>query len=321
MLLVGLVVIATWLAFHTHRHYRRSFTIATMTLGGTTVKWPFLFLVVIAAISAIAGLMMHHLSSVGVFFPVVAGLVTITGFLFTLNKLDDIFSRILSYDILVDRCAEMIDKEIRSTADGDRAGRILIIANAVTFGNISAYENHEGLLKKLYNAFNNQHISVRIICCDWDWLIPEGMSDEEKKIPIKPANGELQESSLDDVKQTSLGKLYWQWSKCGHWDDETLRRPYYQAVGLMNVLRGARASSEYPIRKEAYAFPDRFAPLHMVVTSTRALLFHVVDFPIEGKISKERVHVIGSETSDSAIIQRLMEAFEYHADQCHKKIG
>ena len=295
--------------------YRRGIVVAIGTLESWRFLAPVVLLFVVAAVSIAIVEPGTWTGSIGIIFPIVAASITVAGFLFTLNKLDDILSRILSYDVLVDRLSEMIEREIYRVQNEKRPGRIYIIANSVTFGNISAHYKYYALLDELFEAFNNDLINVRIICRDWEWWAPENMIAEDKAVPINPQ--EILEKSLDEIKNTPLGRLYWNWSGSGNWDDENLKKPYYQAIALLDVLRRARVRSQFDVRKQAYVLPSptAFAPLHMVITSNRALLFHVIDFPTRSNQHvPAKIHVIGTETGDPSIVERLEQAFNYHAE-------
>lgn len=316
VILAMLGVPALW---RTIQYYRHGLVVAVGTLERWRFLAPALLLCVIATGSIVFVAPGTRGASIGSAFPFVVAFVTTAGFLFTLNKLDDILSRITRYEDLVRRCSEMIAEEIRAVANGGRPGHVYIVANAVTFGNISAQNEYRVLLERLSEAFNNEFITVRIICGNWNWWVPEGMNNAEKRVPIKP--GDVEERSTTDIKTTLLGSVYWGWEGSGDWDEQKLKKPYYQAIALLDVLRKAQVSSEHEVKKQVYVFSQGYAPLHMVITSARALLFHVIDFPLQGNHHPPaKIHVIGTETGDAMVMERLERAFDYHANNLSSRI-
>ncbi|CBE69083.1 MAG: hypothetical protein F9K13_07030 [Candidatus Methylomirabilis oxygeniifera] len=305
------VAIAIPAAWRTVYYYHRSLGVFGRTVNRKQFIAPCLFLLAVALLSVSLAVPNTWLGSVGVVLPIGIAVVTVASFFFTLNKLDDILSRIYSYDVLLEHVGRMVDAEVERAKDG--AGQILIVANAVSFGNISAHERYPKVLDKLSHAFNNPRITVRVICRDWEWVIPRDMDERDKEVSLQPRD--VQEADLNTVKNTSLGGFYWAWSGSGRWDDLRLRKPYYQAIALLGALQSSEPNRLLEIQKQVWVFKDGHAPFHMVVTTDRALLFHVLDFPFGDKDPPSRIQVIGSDTGDGATVHQLVRAFEHHAEK------
>ena len=317
--LVVLSIIGAYTLKCTIIHYRRSFVVAYTTLNGWRFIAPTIFLLIFASISVLLSYTFTWGNSVGLIFPIGIAVVTLAGFLFTLNKLDDILSRIHSYDKLIhNHCRKMLEDEyVMVENDKNQRGQVIIMANAVTFGNISTFEQYPLYWEILHKVFTHPRISVQVICLDWNWIVPPNITEREAHI-LLPAKG-VTEAELSEIKNTPLGKFYWRWSSDnGTWNDERLMAPYYQAISILSYLRDADAVRG--VRKEVLTFPSGHSPLHMMVTSKRALLFHVLDIPVSDGQSPVRIQVIGSETGDDATIQQLIIAFEHHKKGLNKKI-
>ncbi|MCC7519893.1 MAG: hypothetical protein IT578_12010 [Verrucomicrobiae bacterium] len=312
--LVALAVPAMWRATQS---YRRAFGVFARTVNRWQFIAPCLLLLTLGAASIALAQPGRWTGSIGVLFPIGISAITVAGFVFTITKLDDILSRLHSYDILLEHLGRMIDAEMERARVG--AGQIVIVANAPAFGNISAHEKYPLILEKLARAFHAENMTVRIICKDWNWFVPDGMDTNDKNVAfeIKGVN----EQPVDQIKSTWLGGFYWAWENTPRWDAQRLKKPYFQSIYLLNVLANARVNRLLGITKQVWTFGDGHAPLHMVATTDRALLFHVVDFPFRGAQPPSRIQVIGSETGDTAVVQRLVLAFAHHADQLSARAG
>jgi hypothetical protein len=316
--IVTIGFLAFWLTLD---YYRRGFAAARVALQGRRFLAPILLLAVVVTLSIAIAVPGTRLASPGAVFAIVIAVVTIVGFFFTLAKLEEILSGLHSYEALVDRCEEMVREEIRFVEATDRRGKLLIAANAVTFGNISAKQTYRGLLRALSKAFKDARIEVVTLSRAWEWWIPRELQAGQARavdsdIAQLPAEGAFETKTIVEIMATGLGALYWSWRDTEDWDDQKLCEPYYQAVALLQVLRTAQPNSTLGVRKKAFSVGNSHVPFHMVITSKRALLFHVVDFPVgAGQAPRRKLHVVGTETRESAVIEKLEEAFWYHTRQ------
>ncbi len=313
--LVALVIPAIWRTF---QNYRRSFRVFGETVGISMFVAPGLLVFATAAFSIWLAVPGKWTATVGALFPIALAFITIGGFLFTLNKLDDILSRIHSYADLLEHFSGMLERETtRANRTEQSTGQVLIVANAITFGNISEFSKYPSMLRVLCDALTHRRINVRVICLDFEkgW-VPDNMESEQKTGPH--FIGQEMSKSVQEIKeQSSLGTFYWAWNNSGRWDESLLKKPYYQALSMMDAIENCDVDHGLEIAKVVWTFSGDHAcaPLHMVLTSDSALLFHVLDFPIRGNGRPPHIQVVGSEVTDPSTVQQLLRAFKYHARQ------
>lgn len=312
-LLFACTVPALW---RTLSNYRRSLGVFARTVERYKFLAPSSLLLLLAAVSIWVAVPGKWTSSVGVLFPVGIAFVTLGGFLFTLNKLDDILSRIHSYAVLLDHLERMIKREKERADAGPSPGQLLIMANAVSFGNISAVERYSPIHETLGKALAHPDINVRIICRDWgaDLVIPAELTRQQLDRVCHHPEG-LPEATVDVIRKTSLGAFYWAWENSAGWNVESLKGPYYEAISLIDAVRSSHPNGKTSVTKAVWTIPQGHVPFHMVLTTDRALLFHVLDFPIRGNPRPPRIQVIGSEVGDAATVQQLLRSFGHHAEQ------
>jgi hypothetical protein len=225
-------------------------------------------------------------SSPGVIFVVAMAILTVLGFFLTVSKLHEMQSRILGYDVLMERCTELVRAEVSRVANENKPGKLIVFANAPGFGNMSAPDQFDRYRQELHKLIDLSTARVVLGCLSW-----EGGSES---------------------RHDNFYSEHW-----GNREDFGARVAESRNIAEKVVERYDPVSDN----KMAYALVNEIqeVPFHLVLTSERAILFVSLNYPRRNNAaggSSDTAHVptpqkpariIAWETNDTAVREALEE--------------
>ncbi len=226
-------------------------------------------------------------ASPGVVFVVAMAVLTVLGFFLTVSKLHEMQSRILGYDLLMDRCTELLRAEVLRAANDNRPGKVVIFANAPGFGNMSAPDQFANYSRELHKLIDLHTVRIVLGCLSWQ-------------------GGDS--SAHDEFYRR-------------HWDkrrDLSARIGESRQMAQWIVERQRTASDD---NKQVYVLLDQIqeVPFHLVLTSERAILFVSLNYPRANSVAaggsasadvnprSKPARIIAWETNDTAVREALEE--------------
>jgi len=222
----------------------------------------------------------------GTLFIVIIGTISVFGLFFTISKLEEIHGRLLRYPHLIERCEILVRDELKRAERG-KPSRLIIMANAPCFGNISAHREFDLYKDKLKKVLVHENVRVHLV-----------------SLPLIGGN-------------SSLNRFYKE-----RWKDrdpEVLKKRIMENKTLIQIV--LKSNSETEAEKKVYAIDIskvKEVPFHLFMTSERAILFTTLSFPGKIVARNQRVEIVGFETGDDAIMSTLEKGFFNRVDTVAK---
>lgn len=273
--------------------------------------------------------------SIGVAFILLLSVVTVLGFVITISSLKEYQNNIKNYSTFLDRLGRFLDKVIddSDSARPDFPINMKILCSVPTLGNLTHYKYHyPGMYAKLVKLAKNPSVHIGMSCLGFS-VTPDQerslkMASETKVDGIDISDfdqkglwgdvqsGEVQSgrtrrvATIDGLLSGNgpMGRFY-KSVKGNHSQAakvEDTRRAYAQAFEMISLL----SEDERGNRIIVY---DNFGtglpgpPCHLFLTETRALIAVPLN---RDMLSEGPVTLIGYETSDQEIINKLTATFQ-----------
>jgi len=286
----------------------------------------------------------------GTLFALFAATITVVGFTITILRLQETHIRISHYDRFLLRLARLlritlqahrrffsiVDPverffKLRGTEYLDRAG-LKILCTVPTLGNMSHHDLYLSQVHWLWREIADcNSLSVEMVCIDgteaalgaadasWSRIEPS----KEKNIPIYSDESIL---SASDAKnnarvavrdKTPIGRFYTHFKELNFTDHEVIRG-MLEAIEIVTALedkhkRNSVVTYDWRIQPEASDGVIKQPHFHLFWTRRRA----IVAIPLDRDLPRENMHrvtMIGYETTDADVIERLFQVYTEYRD-------
>lgn len=277
-------------------------------------------------------------ASAGTVLILFTALMTVTGFLITITRLNEYHVRITTYDEFLMHLerflatsshlgtgglnpSEWFEKQVlkRWHKRRDNNEGIKILCTVPTLGNISHYPFFYRYVRRRWRQLANSGVLVDMICINpdviWDTLpeLPAIGGEPSYDLSNFTASAPNYRDWDALLKNSSIGKFY---------NEEFAGKRKYQ---IPEVLRGMTQAIEVvcwlkhglsgrpPNKINGYSWPYDHAelpPMHLFWRRNAALVAFPLDRGVQSGSPNDPVQLIGYATTDPRIIYRLLEVFE-----------
>lgn len=224
----------------------------------------------------------------GTVFAALLALVTICGFIITLIRLQEIGGLYRGYDVLLHQVYRLIMAELKKVQEDDNAlGEIKIMANAPTFGNLSARRSFPRVLHILDEALHHPRISVQILCLDWTvrtkdgvyhWVFPsDDLGTNGNRFPAPSQTAQMEAFEIIGTSMATFYKRLASYLK----KQNTEVVAYRQALAILQWVH--EVTGDHVVRNtfSARTVAERATdiPVHFVLTSSGGIVFNTLNLP------------------------------------------
>ncbi len=279
-----------------------------------------------------------NLSTPGTVLSLFGATVTVVGFTITITRLHESHVRISSYEEFLVRLARLlqvalqdhrvpmgwinrIELHVRSWFKAgvhDHEG-LKILCSVPTLGNLS---HHNLFFARVYSLWKQvawcEALKVEMICINaalpnssicWDDICPQGASGlysyDKENFTKSSAKYSKRKEVLD---QTPVGNFYSKMLARRGFEEWEICRGVIESVDIFRELNGHGQNNEiipYP-----WHDGDALPPIHLFWTRSRAIVAVPLDRGIRSDMERGRVTMVGYETTDTRVIERLWEVYQ-----------